>query len=67
MLAGMDPDKTALERAFDIASSGFARSVDDVRKQLKAEGYDLSQLQGRTLTTQLKEIMRKAKADAGRT
>ena len=66
MLRGMDQNKTVLERAFEIASSG-ARSVDDVRKQLKAEGYDQSQLQGRTLTSQLTDLMRKARVKADRT
>lgn len=66
MLGSMDRNKTVLERAFDIASSGSAGSMDDVRRQLKAEGYDQSQLQGRTLTTQLRDLMRKAREKPGR-
>ena len=65
MLSDMDQNKTVLERAFDIASSGFARSLDEVRKQLKAEGYDQTQLQGRTLTNQLSQLIRKARDNAG--
>jgi hypothetical protein len=65
MIARMEQDKTALERAFEIAASG-ARTMDDVRRQLKAEGYDQSQLEGRTLTAQLMDIMRKAGEKAGR-
>lgn len=34
---------TTLERAFEIARAGNARTVTDIRKQLNREGYELVQ------------------------
>lgn len=57
---------TALERAFQLARSGHMATVDDIRKRLKNEGYDERAVAdgGRSLTTQLRGIIRAAGADA---
>lgn len=62
----MDPDKTTLERAFEIAATGAPTNVADIRAQLRAEGYDSQKIEGRSLIAQLRRILEKAKADAHR-
>jgi len=57
----MDPKKTALERAFEIAASGKAASIHDIRRTMKSEGYICDQLTGSALLAQLRELMKKAK------
>jgi hypothetical protein len=52
----------ALERAFQIARSGSVASVVEVKKALKSEGFDTRALEGRSLTRQLTQIIREAKA-----
>jgi hypothetical protein len=49
-----------LERAFEIAKSGSARNVEDVRRQLKAERFEQveSHLGGASIQKQLKDIIR---------
>lgn len=47
---------TSLERAFELARSGECASISDVRKRLKQEGLSVSQLEGPTLTRQLREL-----------
>ena len=47
---------TTLERAFDLAKSGTCSGVDDIRRQLRAEGYPLHSLEGPTLIRQLREL-----------
>jgi len=59
--AGMDMTKTSLERAFELAESGAVATVDEIRTRLKAEGYSQQQISGRTLTTQLTGLIRKAR------
>jgi hypothetical protein len=59
--------KTTLERAFEIAASGRAESVAQIRTLLKAEGYETQQIYGRALAKQLGDIVRKEKASAKRT
>jgi hypothetical protein len=53
-------DITALERAFQLAKSGACLSVDDIKKQLKAEGFSIAQVVGRVLIRQLMELIRVA-------
>jgi hypothetical protein len=62
----MDSKVTALERAFQLARSGHMATVDDIRKRLKEEGYDERAVAdgGRSLTTQLRGLIRTAGADA---
>lgn len=51
---------TALERAFELAASGKYRQVADIKRVVKSEGYDQSQVVGQSLFRQLKIIMEKA-------
>ncbi|RYF24050.1 MAG: hypothetical protein EOO77_00960 [Oxalobacteraceae bacterium] len=50
---------TTLERAFEIARAGNARTVTDIRKQLNREGYELvqSHLNGSTVQKQLRALI----------
>jgi hypothetical protein len=62
----VDYKVSALERAFQIARSGRAMNVDDVRKQLKQEGYDQRALDGgRSLQSQLRGLIKAAHLDRG--
>ncbi len=47
---------TTLERAFALARTGAYAGVEEIRAQLKAEGYSLMQMQGRALARQLRDI-----------
>jgi hypothetical protein len=62
MFCGMDTHKTALERAFDIASSGGSNSVADLIKRLKHEGYESHQIEGAHLRKQLARLINEAKS-----
>ena len=57
----MDTNKTALERAFELARSGRCLSVSDIAHQLHSEGYSVAQLEGPLLRKQLSELIEKAK------
>jgi arginine repressor len=57
----MDYHVTALERAFQMARSGQYPSVEDIRKQLRAEGFSSAQVTGRALSRQLKELILQAR------
>lgn len=63
ILETMDQNITALERAFQIAKSGECETLTDVKKRLKAEGYSINQIEGRTITKQLATLIKNAKAD----
>lgn len=49
-----------LERAFELARSGRCLNVLDIIKCLKAEKYDVSQVEGRALKKQLLQIIQAA-------
>ncbi|MGN6488328.1 MAG: hypothetical protein ACTHLT_10990 [Devosia sp.] len=53
----MDQNKTALERAFELARSGHYPTVEHIRRAISAEGYFQTQIQGRELTRQLKALI----------
>jgi hypothetical protein len=53
----MRQDKTALERAFDLAKSGRCATIDQIRQKLKGESYNQDVVQGRSLLAQLRAIM----------
>jgi hypothetical protein len=55
--AAMDPSRTALERAFELARSGNCRSVEEIRKKLTSEGYSAAQLTGKGLLRQLQSLI----------
>lgn len=58
----MEPYKTTLERAFELARSGVCADFAQIRAKLRAERYDLDQLQGLMLRKQLNEICQQARA-----
>ncbi|HUO11522.1 MAG TPA: hypothetical protein VMU37_02085 [Caulobacteraceae bacterium] len=47
---------TCIERAFELANSGVCSGVQDIRKQLRAEGYPEAQLYGPALARQLRGL-----------
>ena len=53
----MDKNRTTLERAFEIASSGKCNDLAALRKHLKSEGYDPDQVAGPSLQKQLRSLM----------
>jgi hypothetical protein len=53
----MEPHKTALERAFELARSGRFETVEQVRRAVGAEGYFQTQVEGRELARQLKALI----------
>ena len=57
----MDHSVTALERAFQLAKSGKCSSLADLKKQLRAEGYSIAQITGRTLAKQLVALIKMAR------
>ncbi len=63
----MEPGKTALERAFELAKNGEATSTEHIRRILKQEGYEERQVQGRALSRQLLALIKAAaKSRTGR-
>ena len=66
MLGDMEPNKTSLERAFDLALSGKCLSIGDIQRQLIFEGYVVTQLEGKTLRKQLLELIKKATKTHGK-
>jgi hypothetical protein len=54
----MENKATPIERAFELAISGQFSSVSDIKAHLAKEKFDTDQLTGRTLMTQLKELMK---------
>jgi hypothetical protein len=64
LLLGMDQNKTALERAFELARSGDYPSVEHIRRKIRGEGYLQDQLTGSALRRQLKELIAAATRSA---
>jgi capsular polysaccharide biosynthesis protein len=58
----MDPNLTAIERAFQAAKSGEAQSLEDILRLLKREGYQVQYVDGLSVRRQLRSLMREAKA-----
>lgn len=59
----MKPSVGPVERAFQIASSGKAESIDDICKQLRGEGYSTEHIFGRYLLAQLRSSLRSANGE----
>jgi hypothetical protein len=57
----MDHKLTAIERAFAMAGSGQAASVQDIKRALHKEGYAAAQIEGSHLTAQLRAIIKAAR------
>jgi hypothetical protein len=53
----MDPNKTAIERAFELAKSGRLASIDELRRALKSEGYFTYHLTGPSLLAQIRKLI----------
>ena len=62
----MNPYKTALERAFEIARSGEYPTVDLIIRRLNKEGYNGNQVIGRVLVKQLDTLIREADNERAR-
>ena len=62
----MESKVTALERAFQLARSGRMTKINDIKKRLKREGHDERVVTdgGRSLTQQLRELIRTSGGDA---
>jgi hypothetical protein len=45
-----------------IAESGSCKSLDEIKKQLKREGYSVDQITGGSLLKQLQELFKSAKS-----
>ena len=54
----MQADKTAIERAFDLARSGKFKTVLAIRRELSREGYSTIQIAGPILMRQLRDAMK---------
>ena len=59
----MQADKTAIERAFDLAKSGKFKTVLAIRRELSREGYSTAQIEGPILLRQLREAIKTAPRD----
>lgn len=57
----MDQNKTALERAFELANSGRFATAGDIARAVSSEGYSASQLEGPALRRQLGAIIKQAR------
>jgi hypothetical protein len=58
----MRQNTTALERAFELASTGKCKNVEEVKAQLNGEGYLNDAVAGRQLLKQLRALIAKARA-----
>ena len=56
----MQADKTAIERAFDLAKSGKFKTVLAIKRELSREGYSTIQIAGPVLMRQLREAINAA-------
>ena len=62
----MDPKVSTLERAFQLARSGQAASIDDIKKRLKREGYEEKAVDGGpSLAGQLRKLIHEARERKG--
>ena len=53
----MQPNTSAIERAFELAKSRQYVSIAEIKRRLHAEGYFADQIEGRALSEQLKAIV----------
>jgi hypothetical protein len=56
----MDHRLTDLERAFQLAKSGRCARIDDIRVQLRKEGYSADRITGKSLIRQLQDLIQAA-------
>jgi len=55
---------TSIERAFTLARTGEYAGSGEIRRQLKAEGFDTTQLSGPTLLKQIRDLCTEARRNA---
>lgn len=60
----MDPNRTAIERAFELARTGRFATCQAVKTALSTEGYSVAQITGKTLLKQLRELIRSTRTPA---
>jgi hypothetical protein len=60
----MDPNMSALERAFFLARSGQYGTPDQIKRKLRHEGYSISQIYGTALLKQLRAVIEAARTQA---
>ena len=53
----MDPNSSAVERAFQLAKAGQCATIRDIMRKLKIEGYSVEQLVGSSFIKQLKVMI----------
>ena len=53
----MQPGKTSLERAFELARSGQFTDLGALERHLRDEGYQQTQLQGASVRKQIRALM----------
>lgn len=56
-------NKTALERAFELARSGKYTSITHLKRDIASESYLKDQLEGFSLARQLRELIAAARAN----
>jgi hypothetical protein len=66
-LAAMSDSLTTIERAFGIARSGSSRSIEDLKRRLKREGYDSveAHLSGASIKRELTKLIKGSRASDG--
>jgi hypothetical protein len=57
----MDPNKTSIERAFQLAKTGRFANVAEIKTALGSEGYSTLPIVGRVLNAQLRKLIRDAR------
>ena len=55
----MDPNRTAIERAFELARTGLYFEIAEIKDRLMGEGYFTDSITGPTLRAQLKSLMKR--------
>jgi hypothetical protein len=61
----MDPNVSALGRAFQMARSGEAAPIADIKTKLRRQGYEASAVMGPLLERQLRTLIHEAKERQG--
>ncbi len=56
----MEPNVTAIERAFQLARLGIFLQVTEIKERMREEGYFTESITGPTLLNQLRDIMQAA-------
>jgi hypothetical protein len=58
--------RTTIERAFEVASSGECRTMDELKRRLRREQFEAVEfhLAGKSIKAQLSELMMRARAGA---